>query len=231
LSFDENPVEGPIWLAGRMTQTEPVGPQIVTEGSGWHEQTADRAELALGYSATARTRADAVRELGRHLAAAEPHLAHPAVQVRQRQMWVRNEWRGRRVSGCRAGQQLTLRIIDVAALEEVLSALIGTEPAELHGPNWLLDDREGAEREAQRRAVADARARAEGYATALGGELGPLVLLTEAPDHGPVAFRAATMAAGASDAGGPPVQDLGLEPEPVRVTARCTTRWVLVTRS
>jgi uncharacterized protein YggE len=221
-----------------MTQTDPIkptepagpaGPQVVTEGSGWHEQTADRAELELGYTATARTRADAVRELGGRVAAVEPHLAHPAVRVRHRRLWVRTEWRGRRVSGCRAGQQITLEITDVTALEEVLSALIGTEPAELHGPTWSLDDRGAAEREAQRRAVADARARAEGYAAALGGELGPLVLLTEAPEHGPVAFRAATMAAGASDAGGPPVQDLGLEPEPVRVTARCTTRWVLVT--
>jgi uncharacterized protein len=229
--MDENSIEGAIWLADRMTQTEPVGPQIVTEGSGWHEQTADRAELTLGYTATAKTRADAVRELGRRVADAEPHLAHPAVQVRNRRLWVRNEWRGRRVSGCRAGQHITLWVTDVSALEEVLSALIGTEPAELHGPNWLLDDRDGAEREAQRRAVADARVRAEGYAAALGGELGPLVLLTEAAEHGPMAFRAAAMSASAESGAGPGVQDLGLEPEPVRVTARCTTRWMLVTRS
>jgi uncharacterized protein YggE len=213
-----------------MTQTEPVGPQIVTEGSGWHEQIADRAELALGYSATARTRADAVRELGRRIAEVEPHLAHPAVQVRGRQVWVRNEWRGRRVTGCRAGQRITLRITDVAALEEVLSALIGTEPTELHGPDWLLDDRAGAERAAQHRAVADARARAEGYADALGAELGPLVLLSEAAEHAPMAYRTMAMAAAGDSGAGPDVQDLGLEPEPVRVTARCTTRWVLVTR-
>jgi uncharacterized protein len=209
-----------------MTHSEPGGPQVVTEGSGWHEQVADRAELVLGYSATARTRADAVRELGRRVAEAEPHLAHPAVRVRHRHVWVRNEWRGRRVSGCRAGQQITLRLEDVAALEEVLSALIGTEPAELHGPTWLLEDRTAAEREAQRRAVADARARAEGYAAALGGELGALLLLTEAAEHAPM-MRAMAMAAPAGSGGGPEVQDLGLEPEPIRVSARCTTRWAL----
>jgi uncharacterized protein YggE len=213
-----------------MTQTDPpVAPQIVTEGSGWHEETADRAELTLGFTATARTRADAVRELGRRVADVEPHLAHPAVQVRHRQMWVRNEWRGRRVSGCRAGQHITILLTDVGALEEVLSALIGAEPAELQGPTWLLDDRAGAERAAQRRAVEDARVRAEGYATALGGALGPLVLLTEAPEHGAISLRAAAMPA--ASGAGPEVQDLGLEPEPVRVTARCTTRWMLVTVS
>src|SRR3954469_23399057 len=144
----ENWIGDPICLAVGMTQSEPAGPQVVTEGSGWHEQTADRAELELGYTATARTRADAVRELGRRIADAEPHLAHPAVRVRQRRLWVRTEWRGRRGSGCRAGKQITLQVTDGAALEEVLSALIGTDPAELHGPTWSLDDRAGAEREA-----------------------------------------------------------------------------------
>jgi uncharacterized protein len=218
-------------LAVGVTQTEPVLPEIVTEGSGWHEETADRADLDLGFTASAKTRADAVRELGRRIAEVEPHLAHPAVQVRHRRVWVRNEWRGRRVSGCRAGQTITIRITDVGALEEVLSALIGAEPSDLQGPRWLLDDRAGAEREAQNRAVADARARAEGYAEALGGRLGPLRLLTEAAEHAPMAYRAA-MASGAAEAsGGPDIRDLGLEPEPVRVTARCTTRWILLTGS
>jgi uncharacterized protein len=217
-------------LAAGVTQTEPVVPEIVTEGSGWHEQTADRADLDLGYSATAKTRAEAVRELGRRVAEVEPHLAHPAVQVRHRRVWVRNEWRGRRISGCRAGQTISIRITDVTALEEVLSALIGTEPTDLEGPRWALDDRAGAERAAQHRAVADARARAEGYAAALGGRLGPLRLLTESPDHGPVAFRAAAAPTAPGGSGsGPDVRDLGLEPEPVRVSARCATRWVLLT--
>jgi uncharacterized protein YggE len=219
-------------LAVGVTQTEPVVPEIVTEGSGWHEQTADRADLDLGFTATAKTRADAVRELGRRVAEVEPHLAHPAVEVRHRRVWVRNEWRGRRISGCRAGQSISIRIIDVTALEEVLSALIGAEPSDLQGPRWSLDDREAAERAAQHRAVADARARAEGYAAALGGRLGPLRLLTESPDHGPVAFRAAAAPMSSGEAAsGPDVHDLGLEPEPVRVTARCATRWILVTES
>ncbi|MCO1656915.1 SIMPL domain-containing protein [Pseudonocardia humida] len=207
------------------------GPEIVTEGSGWHEQTADRADVDLTYTASARTRADAVRELGRQVAAAEPHLGHRAVQVRHRRLWVHNEWRGRRVVGCRAGQEISLRLTDVAALEEVLSALIGTEPSGLNGPRWLLDDRASALREAQRRAVEDARHRAEGYAEALGGRIGALLLLSEAAEHGPVAYRAMDMAESGGAGGGPDVRDLGLEPEPVRVSARCTTRWTLITES
>jgi uncharacterized protein len=207
---------------------QPGGPEIVTEGSGWHEQTADRADVDLTYAASARTRADAVRDLAARVAGAEPHLAHAAVLVRHRRLWVHNEWRGRRVVGCRAEQQVSLRITDVAALEEVLSALIGTEPTGLDGPRWLLDDRAAALRQAQRRAVEDARVRAEGYAEALGGRIGDLIALTEAAEHAPMAYRA--MAAGAAEsASGPDVRDLGLEPEPVRVSAHCTTRWTLIT--
>ena len=62
-----------------------------------------------------------------------------------------------------------LRLDDVGALEEVLAALVASEPAALNGPTWLLADPAAARRAAQERAVADARDRAEGYAAALGG--------------------------------------------------------------
>ena len=207
-----------------MTQSTGVStPEIVTEGSGWYEQVGDRAELDVSFSAAARSRSDAVRELGRRMAAAEQALAHPGVQVQRRRVWVHNEWRGHLVVGCRAGERLALLVTDVAALEVVLSALVGAEPTDLQGPRWVLEDPAAARREAQERAVADARARAEGYAAALGGTLGPLLRLSESAEHAaPMAYRMA-----AAEAAGPDVRSLGLEPEPVRVTARCTTTWVL----
>jgi uncharacterized protein YggE len=74
--------------------------------------------------------------------------------------------------------------------------------------------------------VADARDRAEGYAAALGGTLGALRRLSEAPEH--VAAPAMMRMARAEAA--PDVRELGLEPEPVRVTAHCTTTWELLVR-
>jgi uncharacterized protein YggE len=208
------------------------GAEIVTEGSGWHEEVADRAEFELSFSAAARTRVDAVRELGRRVAAVEPQLSHPAVQVRHRQVWVHDEWNGRRMTGCRAGESISITVTDVSALEDVLSGVIAAEPAGLHGPSWTLADQATARREAQRAAVADARARAEGYAEALGGRLGALRSLSEAPEHGGVYRMAAMDSAGASrEMGQPDVRTLSLKPEPVRVTANCTTRWSMVTES
>ncbi|WP_433557358.1 SIMPL domain-containing protein [Pseudonocardia xinjiangensis] len=208
-----------------MTETpiDPHSPEIVTEGTGHHEQLGDRAELDVSFTGFAGNRADAVRELGRRVAAAEPALELPGLVVRSRQFWVHNEWQGDRVVGCRAGEDIALMLTDTAALEEVLSALVGAEPTGLHGPRWALADPAAAQREAQRRAVEDARQRAEGYATALNGRLGALRRLSDAPSHG------GHVALAARESGGPDVRELGLEPEPVRVTARCLASWTLLT--
>lgn len=208
-----------------MTQsTDPPQPEIVTEGSGWYEQLGDCAELDVTFTAVARSRSDAVRDLGGRVAGADNALMLPGLRVRHRRVWVHNEWRGNRVVGCRAGEDLALLVTDVTAVDAVLSALVGAEPTDLQGPRWVLVDLAAAQREAQQRAVADARTRAEGYAAALGGRLGPLRRLSEAPEHAsPMAYRTA-----AHESGAPDVRALGLEPEPVRVTARCTTTWVLL---
>lgn len=200
------------------------GPQIVTVGSGWHEQLADRAEIDVSFAASGKDRAAAVRELGRLVAAAEPALTHPKLVVRNRRLWVGTEWRGRKPAGARATEDVALVVEDVAAIEDVLAALVTAEPAALNGPRWMLHEPAAALREAQRKAVADARDRADGYAAALGGLLGRLLRLTEANEAGgpgPMMMRAR------AEAGPVDVAELGLEPEPVRVTARVTTTWAL----
>ena len=141
---------------------------------------------------------------------------------------VHDQWRGNRVVGSRATEDLTLRLSDVGALVEVLAAVVASEPASLNGPNWQLTDPVAARRAAQANAVADARDRAEGYAAALGGRLGALLRLSEAAGGG-MEPRAFAMAAMAREAPAPVVRELGLEPEPVRVTVRCATSWELLT--
>jgi len=208
-----------------MSHTDDVrGPEILTEGSGRYEQLGDRAELHVGFTTVARTRSDAVRDLGQRVSGAEPALSRPGLEVRHRRIWVHNEWRGHRVVGCRAGEDIALFVTDVSVLDTVLSTLVAAEPTDLQGPRWVLTDPAAARREAQRLAVADAKARAEGYAAALGGTLGPLRRLSEASEPAaPVAFRAA-----ARESSAPDVRELGLEPEPVSVTARCTTTWTFL---
>jgi uncharacterized protein YggE len=204
-----------------------MAPEIVTEGSGWHEQVADRAELSVGYAGTGRDRSSAVAELGTRVAAAEAAFGLRGVSVLHRRLSVHDQWRGNRVVGCRATEDVVLRLDDVTTLPDVLAALVRNEPAALNGPSWVLVDPTAARRAAQERAVADARDRAEGYAAALGGRLGPLLRLSEAPDHGG-SPRDVRMMAARAEMAAPDVRELGLEPEPVRVTARCTASWELL---
>ena len=204
-----------------------MAPEIVTEGSGWYEQVADRAELQVGYAGAGRDRSTAVAELGKRVAAAEPAFGLRGVSVLHRRLAVHDQWRGHRVVGCRATEDITLRLDDVGALDEVLAAVVAGEPATLNGPNWQLTDPAAVRRTAQARAVADARDRAEGYAAALTGRLGALLRLSEVAGGGmePRAFAMAAMGREAA----PDVRELGLEPEPVRVTVSCATSWELLT--
>lgn len=203
-----------------------MAPEIVTEGSGWYEQVADRAELQVGYAGTGRDRSAAVAELGKRVAAAEPAFTLRGVSVLHRRLAVHDQWRGHRVVGCRATEDITLRLDDVGVLDEVLAAVVAGEPATLNGPTWQLTDPAAARRTAQARAVADARDRAEGYAAALAGRLGALLRLSEVAGGG-IEPRAFAMAAMGREAA-PDVRELGLEPEPVRVTVRCATSWELL---
>lgn len=201
----------------------------MTVGTGWHEQLADRAEIDVSFTATGKDRATAVRDLGRAVAVAEPVFTRAGVELRSRSLHVGAEWRRGKQSGARATESIMLRVVDLGVLEDVLGTVLAAEPASFNGPRWLLDDQAAARVVAQREAVADARRRAEGYADALGGTLGALEKLSEAQDHhggGPMMMRAAAMDAGGR--GPVDVTELGLEPEPVRVTAQCTTTWALV---
>ena len=76
--------------------------------------------------------------------------------------------------------------------------------------------------------MADARDRAEGYAAALGGRLGALLRLSEAGRRRRRAAGVPRWPRWRAEAA-PDVRELGLEPEPVRVTVRCTTSWELLT--
>lgn len=218
------------WLGGVSSVAfGDVGAVIVTEGTGWVEQTADQAQLDLTYDARGRSRAAAVEELGKRVSQAEPAFALPGVNVRHRRLWVNTEWRGGKPGGCRATESISLKVTDLAVLEELLGVLVGSEPASLGGPYWALAEPEALLAQAQQRAVADARQRAEGYAAALDGSLGELRRLSEASEPGPAPRLAMRAAAPAESA--PDVRNLGLEPEPVRVSARCTTTWSFIVRS
>lgn len=204
--------------------------EVVTSGTGEYETTADQAEVGVSFEAHAADRASAVNLLARRMAEIEPTLVRDGVHLRQRSMHVGDRWNGRRRAGSSAQQYLRLRITALGMLDDLLADLFTAQPEGFDGPHWSLADETAAVREAQRRAVADARARAEVYAEAVGGRLGVLLRLADETAERPYPVHGARMlAAGVERGVGPDaVQQLGLVPEQVTARATCVTTWSLL---
>lgn len=198
--------------------------EVTTRGTGEVDRLADRAGLQLSYRGTSATRNAAVAALSTPLARAKPIFGRDGVEVRSRRLSVHDEWSGKHRSGCVATQAYRLRVTDLAVLDDLLAELVATEPSTLSGPHWELSDRGTAFADAQREAVADARERALGYADALGTGLGPLLRLVDDRDGGVFlgSSESETASRGLAD-----IEQLGLEPELITVTAACTATWEL----
>jgi uncharacterized protein YggE len=158
------------------------------------------------------------------MAAVEPALTRDGVEERQRSMSVHTQWSNNRRAGCTAQELLVLRVSDLAALDDLLVALFSAEPDWLNGPQWSLADERAAMREAQFKAVEDARTRAAAYADALGGHLGALIRLADDGVERPYPMPM-TMAADGARMGHEAVRQLGLTPGLVTVRAICTAVW------
>ncbi len=172
--------------------------EVVTRGTGEHEQLADRAVVRVTFAARGADRAAAVAALGPRVAQVEAVFARDGVEVRSRRVDVRTAWERSRRVGSTAQLVAVLRLTRVDVVEGLLESLIAAEPESLSGPHWELTDDAAAVTVAQQRAVADARRRAEGYAAALGMRLGPLQRLSEPeqPQYGGVALAARSAESG-----------------------------------
>lgn len=202
--------------------------ELVTTGMGQVERIADQADLSLSWLGRGRDRTAAVNELTSRIKEIEPHLDRAGVRVLSRRLSVHDRWDGKRRSGAEATQSYQVRITDITVLDDLLAVLIGSEPSLVDGPHWQLADDAEATREAQRAAVAVARARAAGYAEALGGRLGALIQVTDASAPGHTVVARALSFRGVREAQVVNVPDLSLEPQPVVVSAHCTITWELL---
>jgi uncharacterized protein YggE len=201
-------------------------PELVTRGTGEHEVIADQAEIQVTFSADAADRSTAVARLGERMAVVDPLLARDGIKERQRTVAVHGQWDNNRRTGSTAQEFLVLRVTDLAGLDDLLAALFSAEPDWLNGPQWSLVDESAAMREAQRKAVEDARSRARAYADALGGQLGALLRLADDGADRPYPMPMA-MAADGARMGQESVRQLGLTPGTVTVRATCTAVWSL----
>ena len=103
------------------------------------------------------------------------------------------------ITGYQATNTVQVTVRDIGGLGDVLDALVASGANQVHGPNFDVDDKEGAYDEARRAALEKARARARMYAEALGMRVRRIASISEGGGFGPpVPMRMMAMDAAAS---------------------------------
>ncbi|MEL7463649.1 MAG: SIMPL domain-containing protein [Pseudomonadota bacterium] len=85
-----------------------------------------------------------------------------------------------KVVGFTVSNEVILRVRDLGGMGALLTDLVGAGANRMNGISFGVDDDAALLTEARKRAVADARAKAETYAAAAGVALGPIVSIDEA---------------------------------------------------
>ena len=187
----------------------PAAARITVTGEGRVEVPPDMATVSLGVTTEAATAAAAMAANSDELARVLERLraAGPAERDLQTSSLSLNpNWHhgqgaeSPRIIGYVASNQVTVRVRELARLGAVLDAAVKDGANTLNGVNFGLTDPAPLLAEARKRAVADARARAELLTEAAGVALGPVEAITEAGASGgvPPMYRGAPIAMEAS---------------------------------
>jgi len=188
-----------------MVRAETAPPRITVTGEGRVEVPPDMATVSLGVTTEAATAAAAMAANSDELARVLERLRGAGIADRDLQtssLSLNPNWHhGQgadtpRIIGYVASNQLTVRVRDLASLGGVLDAVVKDGANTLNGVSFGLTDPAPLLAEARRRAVADARARAELLVEAAGVGLGPVEAITEGGASGgfPPMYRGAPIA-------------------------------------
>ena len=181
-----------IALAAPLAAQEPAVPSIVTTGDAVVRRPPDRAFLVAAVETRARDPKEAQSQNAKAMSAVQARVASAGVPkdaVRTLGYNIQQEFdftNGRRVPrGYVARNALEIRVDALESLGELLDAVIQAGATSISGIRFDLRDRAGAEREALRLAVVDARARAEAAAAAVGRSIDRVLRIDDTRRDGP----------------------------------------------
>ena len=171
----------PVWAETRL---------ITVTGEGIVAAVPDLAYVNLGVSQQAETAGAAMDAMSVSMTAVMDRLAIAgiaAVDIQTGQLTLDPAYDnssydssgGYKITGYVATTMVQVRVRDLTVVGTVLDAVVQDGANRLAGVSFDLADRGPAMDEARRRAVADAQARANLFATASGVSLGALITLTE----------------------------------------------------
>jgi uncharacterized protein YggE len=130
------------------------------------------------------------------------------------------------LSGYRAQNMVKVTLKDALKVGRVIAVAIETGATNINGPEWRLSEDNAAVTEALKKAVADARTKAEAVAQAQGVKLGDVIMMNESGVEVPVVPIYATAAAEGS-ADSIKVTEPPISPATLDVTASITVTYTL----
>lgn len=169
--------------------------EIVVHGQGSVEQAPDMATITLGSQFAAKQADDALDQVSEATATVLATLTELGVEAKDVQtsgLYLNPVWDdsynrhgGRNIRGYSAGNTVHISVRDLDKLGGLLDQVVEDGANTFNGLSFGLQDSTDAKNEARRRAVADARAKAELYADAAGVSLGKIIELSDGVTSSP----------------------------------------------
>lgn len=182
--------------------TSSIGSTITVTGNGTLDATPDRASFGFGVTTSGLTAAEA---LSRNASQARAIIAalkragigSADIQTTQVSLWPQTANNGTRITGYQASDsvQVTAALGKAGAL---VDAAVRAGANNVDGPNLDTADKSELYNEALKRALGDARGKAQAIAAGAGLTLGALVKVQEGGNQAPMPLFAADRAAAAS---------------------------------
>lgn len=182
---------------------------ITLTGHGEVRRAPDMATISMGVSATAETAAQALAANSTSMQAILASLKQAGIDDRDVQTtdfnvqpridYGNNTGQPPKTVGYDVSNQVMVTVRDLPSLGSILDKAVQSGSNQISGISFSLKDTEAALDEARQKAVADARRKAEVYATAAGIQLGDVMSISEsAAMPPPIMMRGKAMAAEAA---------------------------------
>ncbi|HEX8308894.1 MAG TPA: SIMPL domain-containing protein [Allosphingosinicella sp.] len=183
-------------LAAASAQSQPAVAGILLEGTrldvvatGEVARVPDVARITAGVVTVAPTATAALAQNATQMASVRAALKRAGIADRDIQTSsinlypdYRQDQQGNnpQIVGYRASNDVSIRFRDIAATGRILDVLVAQGANQINGPMLSIDKPEAALDEARTQALANARARAQLYARALGKRVGRILSISEA---------------------------------------------------
>ena len=192
-----------LWLSSTVHAQQPPAtsnePVVVVSGEGLVRVAPDQAFVTLSVESRNRNPKEAQTQNATTMSAVQQKLsglglAKDAIRTLTVQLDLESDWvNGRQIpKGYVARNMVEIRADDVSRVGEIIDLAVSSGANNVHGVRFDVKQRESLEREALKRATADARARAEAAASGAGRTI-DRVLRIEEPGSRPYAPAAPPM--------------------------------------